>query len=375
MSRKFFYSSHNDKIHGPVSIAELQRMANEGTLKKTDRINPDNEQNWYVAGAVKGLFADTPTISASSEEHNAHPGPSPAQSSAQKPTFTESELDALATSAREAECEPSCELRPIINRTPKRRWVAGAVFLVSITILIAVAAQFTSKQRHDPTEEDIVAQLGLRTMPGGILGKTVRIAGIADSHDPVDEAERAIILGAAGSSERHFRRTRVLSLNLVQNGPYVHSDGNPITDDAALRISMVGWSSFDRHDRLPFVCKWILWATTGQIACRVQVDDERCSERLLSAAHDEWQQAFLFDGEVWNQGIQALNDVTEAWRKGLTGPPNHLDWQYLYEASRRAGPWTVTASLRDSPPIDDEGEPSSGVTIVVKWSPVNDGND
>lgn len=70
MSRKFFYR-HRDETHGPVSVQELRRMANDGTLKKADRVKPDGGKKWYVAGDVKGLFQDTTADSASSEDRSA----------------------------------------------------------------------------------------------------------------------------------------------------------------------------------------------------------------------------------------------------------------------------------------------------------------
>jgi len=72
MSRKFYYR-HGDETHGPVSVQELRRIAKDGGLNKADHIKPDDDEKWYLAGTVKGLFSDTTAISASSDDSSAPP--------------------------------------------------------------------------------------------------------------------------------------------------------------------------------------------------------------------------------------------------------------------------------------------------------------
>ena len=57
MSRTF-YLRRGNKVRGPVTTRQIREMATSGTLHKTDQIRVADQEKWYMAGAVKGLFLD-----------------------------------------------------------------------------------------------------------------------------------------------------------------------------------------------------------------------------------------------------------------------------------------------------------------------------
>lgn len=57
-----WYFFNNGQSEGPVSAAELRRLAESGSLVPSDEVRREGMQNWIKAGSVRGLFAVTPPI-------------------------------------------------------------------------------------------------------------------------------------------------------------------------------------------------------------------------------------------------------------------------------------------------------------------------
>jgi hypothetical protein len=54
----WYYTANRQQL-GPVSLADLRHLANQGLLKPTDLVGKDGMSNWLRASSQKGLFADT----------------------------------------------------------------------------------------------------------------------------------------------------------------------------------------------------------------------------------------------------------------------------------------------------------------------------
>jgi TM2 domain-containing membrane protein YozV len=66
VSQEWYYSAGNDR-QGPVSAAELKKLADAGTLKATDLVWKDGMADWVPAKSIKGLFAATAAAPAASK--------------------------------------------------------------------------------------------------------------------------------------------------------------------------------------------------------------------------------------------------------------------------------------------------------------------
>jgi hypothetical protein len=55
MQKKWFIFSGGQQ-YGPMASDELKRKAESGELQPDDRVRPDDQQDWFKASAVKGLF-------------------------------------------------------------------------------------------------------------------------------------------------------------------------------------------------------------------------------------------------------------------------------------------------------------------------------
>ena len=58
MSQEWYYSVDGDR-QGPVSGAELKKLAEAGTLKATDLVWKDGMPDWVAAKSIKGLFGSS----------------------------------------------------------------------------------------------------------------------------------------------------------------------------------------------------------------------------------------------------------------------------------------------------------------------------
>lgn len=58
-NQEWFYS-HNGNQVGPVSAADLKRLASTGQVSRSDLIWKDGWEDWKPAGAIKGLFPTVP---------------------------------------------------------------------------------------------------------------------------------------------------------------------------------------------------------------------------------------------------------------------------------------------------------------------------
>lgn len=57
MSRTY-YLRRGSKVRGPVTTRQIREMATSGTLQKTDQVRVADQDKWYMASEVKGLFSD-----------------------------------------------------------------------------------------------------------------------------------------------------------------------------------------------------------------------------------------------------------------------------------------------------------------------------
>jgi hypothetical protein len=57
MPRKWFYTRDRHEMIGPFTAKELKRLAANGELLPTDRVNKTGMQRTVLASRVKGLFA------------------------------------------------------------------------------------------------------------------------------------------------------------------------------------------------------------------------------------------------------------------------------------------------------------------------------
>src|SRR5947209_3115441 len=55
-----WYVERDSEPVGPMSAAQLKRLADDGKLKPTDRVRRD-EGAWVAASTVKGLFSPAPS--------------------------------------------------------------------------------------------------------------------------------------------------------------------------------------------------------------------------------------------------------------------------------------------------------------------------
>jgi TM2 domain-containing membrane protein YozV len=78
VSQEWYYSVDGDR-QGPVSGAELKKLAEAGTLKATDLVWKDGMPDWVAAKSIKGLFGTSgvaaPASSKSGEQAKARPAP------------------------------------------------------------------------------------------------------------------------------------------------------------------------------------------------------------------------------------------------------------------------------------------------------------
>lgn len=68
-----FYLRLGDKVSGPVTTQQLREMVANGTLRKTDYVRASDQEKWYVAGRVKGLFANRLQSSRATLPHTPSP--------------------------------------------------------------------------------------------------------------------------------------------------------------------------------------------------------------------------------------------------------------------------------------------------------------
>lgn len=78
MSQEWYYSIDGDR-QGPVSAADLKKLAEAGTLKATDLVWKDGMADWVQARSIKGLFGaaagPAPATSKSGEQTAARTRP------------------------------------------------------------------------------------------------------------------------------------------------------------------------------------------------------------------------------------------------------------------------------------------------------------
>lgn len=77
MSRTF-YLRRGNKVRGPVTTRQIREMVTSGTLHKTDQIRVADQDKWYMAGEVKGLFPDEVQSSSPTRAQPPMPQPLPA---------------------------------------------------------------------------------------------------------------------------------------------------------------------------------------------------------------------------------------------------------------------------------------------------------
>src|SRR5436190_7368165 len=61
VSQEWYYSVGGDR-QGPVTAAELKKLAEAGTLKATDLVWKDGMPDWVQAKSIKGLFGGSGAV-------------------------------------------------------------------------------------------------------------------------------------------------------------------------------------------------------------------------------------------------------------------------------------------------------------------------
>src|SRR5438067_9566014 len=105
-----WYYTTNRQQRGPVSLAELQQLANQGLLRPTDLVWNDRMSNWLRASSQKGLFAETKDVAAED------PGPLVA---ARVVEIDDGDSRPLGSSSEDADYDDDNEDRPR-RRRPRR---------------------------------------------------------------------------------------------------------------------------------------------------------------------------------------------------------------------------------------------------------------
>lgn len=88
MSQEWYYSS-DGKREGPVSAADLKKLADSGKLKEADLVWKEGMADWAPAKSVKGLFAGGSSAAATPKADDAaasgqRPRPKPAEDEAEE---------------------------------------------------------------------------------------------------------------------------------------------------------------------------------------------------------------------------------------------------------------------------------------------------
>src|SRR2546421_8359958 len=65
---EIWYYTNDGKQMGPVTTAELKRLAASGSLKPTDLVWKDGMPNWVRASSTRDLFSENGTITAPAPE-------------------------------------------------------------------------------------------------------------------------------------------------------------------------------------------------------------------------------------------------------------------------------------------------------------------
>ena len=62
MAEGQWYYTQDGRQTGPVSFYQLQQLANAGTLKTTDHVWTEGQEDWKPAGEVAGLFSGNTAV-------------------------------------------------------------------------------------------------------------------------------------------------------------------------------------------------------------------------------------------------------------------------------------------------------------------------
>ena len=124
MSQEWYYSVDGDR-QGPVSGAELKKLAEAGTLKATDLVWKDGMPDWVAAKSIKGLFggagAAAPAASKSGEQAAAKSRPAAAADGDDRPARArrrDGDEDEEDDRPRRRRDEDEDEDRPVRSRRP-----------------------------------------------------------------------------------------------------------------------------------------------------------------------------------------------------------------------------------------------------------------
>ncbi len=62
MAEGQWYYTENGRQKGPISFYQLQQLANAGSLKSSDHVWTEGQQDWKPAGEIAGLFSGPPAV-------------------------------------------------------------------------------------------------------------------------------------------------------------------------------------------------------------------------------------------------------------------------------------------------------------------------
>jgi|GEM_PF-2275447 len=142
MSRTF-YLRLGDEVSGPVTTQQLRQMVANGTLRKTDYVRAADQDKWYVASGVKGLFPDSASGFSVAQRHVA---PLPERSVTPTAPRIETVFDIEAY-------ELGRKRRLVARRKRLMLWAGATAGIVIISLVVALPLIRSAGGLENATED------------------------------------------------------------------------------------------------------------------------------------------------------------------------------------------------------------------------------
>lgn len=193
-TKEWYYTCNSEQV-GPVSAADLKRLASTGQLAHSDLIWKEGWEEWKPAGAIKGLFADAlspklvpPPLPTGSKAMAAAAAGAEWSAIDQVPLWQRLPLAALLTCC----CFPIglylVWINPRLSNRSKTMWIGGFAALMLIGMMIERAEQEAAK-----TELAAAHQLWSSGDKPAAISK---YREVAKSHlSAIPKSDRSLILG------------------------------------------------------------------------------------------------------------------------------------------------------------------------------------
>jgi hypothetical protein len=188
--------------YGPITADELKRKAASRELLPEDLVRPEDQQNWYKASAVKGLF--TSDVGESSPQTVPPPPPTVPK------TRTDAEIEELVMETVPPPSSPSTEIVPFQDHeefavwtsygeasgkasfapvSPSKQPSKGGIIVVDIIVGIFVFVALVAMVAADP-RCSIPEAVRIVSVVGACIGLGVAFIALvmtANSQQPTDE--------------------------------------------------------------------------------------------------------------------------------------------------------------------------------------------